>query len=308
MIIFDGIAQAVELEAQLKMRAAELMIKGGTVPTIAAILFREDTGSQLYTRLKREAAARVGIKYQVYEFSLTDQVEKVQKIIRQLNGDQSITGIIVQKPWRKIWLQANEASDKTAAVGSSDYDNWWQRVMSSVGPEKDVDGLHPHTIEAIKDGSWVEKGLMLPATCQAVLFALDKARTALQKPDLGKTVILGRSDLLGLPLFYVLEHQGVEVELIGIKELVQRRSTGAKLLDADVIVSATGQRHLITGDMIHKNVVLVDVGEPEPDIDRRSVSTKASFLTPVPGGIGPLTVSFLLENAIMLAAKCQSPD
>lgn len=305
MIIFDGNTRAVQIEHEVRDSVAHVLREKNTALTIAAILFREDTGSQLYTRLKREAAARVGIKYQVYDFSLTDQVEVVRQTIQQLNEDETITGIIVQKPWRKIWLQANESLDKATAVESADYDSWWQRVMSSVAPEKDVDGLHPQTISAIKDGSWEEKGLVLPATCQSVLDALSSA-VSLQLGSLGKTVIIGRTDLLGIPLFYVLKQKGVEVELIGIKELAQRQSSGAKLLDADVIVSATGQRHLITGDMVKDGVVLIDVGEPKPDIDRASVAPKAAFLTPVPGGIGPLTVSFLLKNATILAAKCQT--
>ncbi len=296
MYIFDGTALALKKEEQLAADVATLLAQGGVRPTIAAILFREDTGSQLYTRLKREAAARVGINYVVREFSLTDPIETVIAAISQLNSDQEITGIIVQKPWRKVWLRSNEKGD---------YASWWQAIMSSVDLAKDVDGLHPETLAAIKAGTWEKRGLVLPATCQAVLFALDTARSVLGSPaEAGKTIIIGRSDLLGLPLHAVLQGRGQTVELIGVKELQERSASGQFLLDASRIVSATGQKHLVTGDMVSEGVALIDVGEPQPDIDRDSVATKASFLTPVPGGIGPLTVSFLLENAMILASKC----
>lgn len=297
MIIFDGNAQALELEAQLKLRMSEMVAKGKNPPTIAAVLFREDSGSQLYTRLKREAAARVGIGYQVNEFSLTDPIEKVTHSVTTLNCDLAITGIIVQKPWRRTWLEAN--------VGkvNSDYDLWWRTVMSTVDPVKDVDGLHPNTLAEVEAGTWQAHGYVLPATCQAVLFALHAAQSQLGITALGKTIIIGRTDLLGIPLAHVLHQRGHEVELIGSKELVQRMDSGQKLLDAQIVISATGQKHVVTGEMVQSGVVLIDVGEPQPDIDSSSVERVASFLTPVPGGIGPLTVSFLLENALQLSAK-----
>lgn len=300
MIVFDGNRQAIEREAQLKMRVAQLVAGGRAAPTIAAILFREDTGSQLYTRLKREAAGRVGIGYQVHEFSLTDPLEKITDTISALNKESIITGIIVQKPWRKMWLSINSANP---AYLNSGYDHWWQGLMSAVDPMKDVDGLHPETLAAVQAGTWQTDERVLPATCQAVLFALETAKSVLGQGSLGKTVIIGRTDLLGIPLSYVLRHQGQDVELIGSKELSARSMSGQKLTDASVVVSATGQKHLVTGDMLREGVVLIDVGEPQPDIERQSVATKASFLTPVPGGIGPLTVTFLLENALQLASK-----
>ncbi|MBP7876297.1 hypothetical protein KA012_04865 [Candidatus Woesebacteria bacterium] len=296
MYIFDGTALALEKEEQLAADVATLLARGGIRPTIAAILFREDIGSQLYTRLKREAAARVGINYVVREFSLTDPIETVTAAISQLNSNQEITGIIVQKPWRKVWLRSNEEGD---------YASWWHSIMFAVDPSKDVDGLHPETLAAIKAGTWEVRGLVLPATCQAVLFALDTARSIVgSSAEAGKTIIIGRSDLLGLPLFAVLHGKGLDVELIGVKELQERSASGQFLRDASRIVSATGQKHLVTGEMVSDGVVVVDVGEPQPDVDQTSIATKASFLTPVPGGIGPLTVSFLLENAMILSSKC----
>lgn len=296
MIIFDGVQRALERETQLTERVVAF-VEGEKQPKpmIAAVLFREDTGSQLYTRLKGEAAERVGIGYIANEFSLLDPLEKVLEKIEQLNNDSTIDGIIVQKPWRKIWPEN----------ATTDYDTWWQTLMGAVNPVKDVDGLHPATIASIKAGTWFEEGRVLPATCRAVLFALSQAQLQLERSSLGKTIIIGRTDLLGIPLYYVLLQRGVDVELIGTKELEARKTSGLLLSDAQTIVSATGQQHLITTQMVSKGVILVDVGEPRPDIDVRDMEGKADFLTPVPGGIGPLTVSFLLENAMILAATCR---
>lgn len=299
MIVFNGYTQAIEKESLLKSRVAELVARGGVIPAIAAVLFKEDSGSQLYTRLKSEAAQRVGIKYQVFEFSLTDSVEAVAEVIAELNTDTTVTGIIVQKPWRKMWLAANSGKR------NEEYQNWWQSLMSAVDQSKDVDGLHPDTIRSVQAGTWREAGSVLPATCQAVLYALETAKTQLARENLGKTIIIGRTDLLGIPLYHVLQQAGVDAELLGIKELEERKHSGQFLLDAQVVVSATGQKHLITGEMVGEGVIVIDVGEPQPDVDRDTVEDKASFLTPVPGGIGPLTVSFLLENATILASKCR---
>ena len=153
---------------------------------------------------------------------------------------------------------------------------------------------------AIKDGSWEQEHKVLPATCRAVLYILEQAPVPRSQ---AKVAIIGKSDLLGVPLFYVLQHQGYSVELLGKKELEARVVSGQGLQDAQVIVSATGVQHLIKGELIPKGAILIDVGEPKPDVDFQSVKDKASFLTPVPGGVGPLTVACLLENAVYLAKQ-----
>lgn len=294
MILFDGTLRAKEMEGMLRSRVSELAAQGENPPHIAAILFREDTGSQLYTRLKSEAAERVGIQYQVFAFSLSEPERTVTDAIERLNNDQAVSGIIVQKPWRKTW-------EKYAHTG--EYGSWWNSIMSAVSPSKDVDGLHPATLSAVENGTWQTEGKVLPATCRAVLYALEEAKKTLQIAELGKTIIVGRSDLLGIPLYHVLRQQGVETELLGTKKLNARKESAQLLTDAHAVVSATGHKHLITGDLLSPDTILIDVGEPSPDINQASVQDKASFLTPVPGGIGPLTVSFLLENAIILASQ-----
>lgn len=312
MILFDGYAVAWEREAALARRLAE---RGSGQPiTIAAIVFTEDAGSVLYTRLKQEAAARLGIGYTPHEFSLADSVEKIRATILQLNQDSNVIGIIVQKPWRKTWERVRGGGANTTGsaidVGlvKHEYQSWWHAVMDSVAVAKDVDGLHPQTLQAIADGIWQAKGYVLPATCQAVLIALEAARAqrcitiSAERPTIA---IIGKSDLVGIPLYHVLQHQpidGLTPELLGTAALRARCESGQNLFDACVVVSCTGQPGVITGDLLQPDTVVIDVGEPQPDVELATVSPKASFLTPVPGGIGPLTVMCLMENAVQLAS------
>lgn len=297
MVIFNGNELARQREEQLKIRIENEFAHNQL--TIAAVLFSEDLGSQLYTRLKREAAQRVGIEYRVYEFSLHDSIAKILETIAQLNTSSEITGIIIQKPWKKTWYAVR---GEVADTNYTQYDVWWHSLVQSIEQSKDVDGLHPQTALEIKNGTWLESGKVLPATCQAVLTILDQAQlySHTHAALSGKYIILGKSDLLGIPLFYELLRQGKEVQLLTSQEFEMRISSGQKLLDAGVIISATGKKHLITGDMVAQGSVIIDVGEPRPDVDLVSVREKAAFVTPVPGGVGPLTVISLLENCLSL--------
>lgn len=295
MKIFDGVTVASQKEQALTQQVAALSAQGVQLK-VAAIVFAEDAGSQLYTRLKQEAAERVGISYQPFVFSITDPVAKVSETVQVLNDDKTVTGIIIQKPTKKVWAQ-----QQSPTVEVSQYTDWWRSLTTQIAPHKDVDGLHPSTLAAIEAGTWQEQGRVLPATCQAVLDIMTRLPDELQSLQ-AKVLIIGKSDLLGTPLYGVLKEQGRAVELLTKKDLAARQADGRLLLDAKVIVSATGVLGLITGELISEGVALIDVGEPRPDIDRASVGDKPSFITPVPGGVGPMTVSCLLENALKLAS------
>lgn len=300
MIVFDGIEFAQSREAELARRVAALDRR----LKIAAVLFTEDKGSQLYTGLKKQAAERVGISYEVHEFSVTDPVEVVTSLIDQLGEDESVTGIIIQKPWRKTWEVAMQHLTAEQEVPGQDFAQWWNNLVSRIPEGKDVDGLHPQTLEAVERGTWRKEGRVLPATAKAVLSILD----AYQYLKSQKYIVLGKSDILGKPLSFELRNLGFDVEMLGRKELTARVEAGSALRDADVVISATGQMHLVTGEMIKDGAVLVDVGEPRTDIQRASVEGKAAFLTPVPGGVGPVTVVSLLENAVLLHAGFGSEE
>lgn len=291
MIVFEGYRFAADRERALHVEVSNVRSQGKKI-SIAAILFSEDKGSQLYTTLKHQAADRVGIQYQVYTFSMLDPLAKILTQLEKLNDDPKVTGIIIQKPWRHTWEQVTEQR-----APKEDFAEWWEQLVSQITIKKDVDGLHPKTLQAIEKNTWKRSGKVLPATVKAVLSILE-ANHLLNKDH--KFVIIGKSDILGKPLSFQLKNLGYKVTLLGKKDLQKRIESGKNLTDADVIISATGQHHLITDELIKEGAAIIDVGEPKPDVNRESVQELASFLTPVPGGVGPVTVVSLLENAVEL--------
>jgi len=347
-IIFDGYQLAAKKELRLKEKVEAFKAKGVAVK-IAAILFVEDEGSLLYSTRKKEAAERVGIGYQLNQYSFADSLDKIQAKIEELNQDETVSGIIIQKPWTRTWLNfyQKQGVEKTA----QDFQDWWLSLVSKIatkkshGINKDIDGLHPETLAAIEQGTWIEKKMVLPATVRAVLTTIKFFKDNYE-PEFcycgENTLIVGKSDLLGKPLAWHISR----VQTCGIvnpgdvqkaKENVERdnqvdpnqtetasvvtetekaKEVGVKLVgksgfknlleqenslkDFGLIVSATGQAKLINGAMISQGTVLVDVGEPVADLDFESCKSKAKFITPVPGGVGPMTVVSLLANTLDL--------
>lgn len=295
MELFDGLQFAQQRERTLQQR---LVQAGQPAITIVAILFTEDQGSRIYTRLKQEAAQRVGMTYEVQTFSLSDPTEAITAAIVAASVRPDVTGIIIQKPWRQTWLEHQRVAISELAATSRQFNQWWHQLTTAIHPSKDVDGLHPETLAAIQAGTWQQQGKVLPATCRAVVAIAEAHQLLADRPSVA---VIGISDLLGRPLAAVWRQQGLAVELLGRAELQQRVQQGQGLQDCGLIVSATGQAGLITGELIQPGVALIDVGEPKPDVDRASVGDKPRFLTPVPGGVGPVTVVSLLENAATLA-------
>jgi len=301
MIIFDGYQAAAVREALLKPAVLELKARGLEL-NLAAILFTEDAGSQLYTRLKKEAAQRVGIGYQVHHFSLGDDVKLVLRKLHALNNDPKVTGIIIQKPGKQTWIQTQPAF-VTSEVATIVFGSWWQSLVSQIAETKDVDGLHPHTLQAIQTGEWQLQGKVMPATAKAVLEILKIAAQKLSWDasfQNKKIVILGKSDIVGKPLFYELLNKKCNVEMIGSKELNEKIEQKMYLFNYDIVISSTGRSKLLNGSFLQESTVVIDVGEPKADVDPSNLESKVAFLTPVPGGVGPMTVISLLENAVQL--------
>lgn len=325
-IIFDGERLAKQKALKLKTKVAAYREKG-IYPKIAAIFFYEDAASALYTALKKETAENLGIAYQAKAFSFATPVVEIQAYLESLNKDPSVTGIIIQKPWTKKWLES---------VPNGDFAKWWSSLVSHIATQKshsvnkDVDGLSPDTLASIERGTWMQEQMVLPATARAVLSILKDYRSNVD-PEFSylteRVLIIGQSDLLGRPLYWhirnlmqkgatipqnfgeacqiaVTEAQQTknecEVKLVGkqgLEELIEQKKS---LSDFRVIVSATGQKNLINGSLIAPHSVLIDVGEPQGDIDLQSCLNKADFITPVPNGVGPMTVVSLMANALDL--------
>lgn len=284
-IIFDGKKVAAEKLVHLREAVAlsEQHLK------VVALSFA-DAGSRFYSREKQKVAATVGIEYQVVPLEFTASLPQITDLIAQLTADASVTGIMIQKPRRvsydKFFAEREVAPDQT-------FGEWWRSLVSLLPEAKDVDGLAPRVVEKLRDGG---TPAILPATMKAVL-------TSLQGVDLnGKRIlILGKTDLLGQPLTAYWQNQGLTVTNWGRKDLREQLAKKEQLTNFDLIVSATGETGLIKGEMLVAGVILVDVGEPKGDLEWTSCLPKASFITPVPGGIGPLTVVELLENACLLS-------
>ncbi len=310
-IIFDGYHLAQQKQVQLKPKVAQLKKIGAEIK-VAAIVFEEDRGSQIYTQAKKELAQKVGISYQPHWFSINSNLKKLVAKIDELNHSPDITGIIIQKPWRKTWAKYNLGQEAGYEQTKQKFEQWWQQLVTSLVPSKDVDGLHPTTLAKIKQGKSAAKKIVMPATARAVISILELANKELRvkKKDHNQTefdwrsrriLILGRSDLVARPLFYHFKNQEIAVEMVGRQGFKKKNERKTKLKEYHIIISATGQHKLITGDMVEKGVVVIDVGEPRPDVDFDSVKPKAKFITPVPGGVGPVTVISLMENACDLA-------
>ncbi len=345
---FDGVKFAEKLKEQLKPKVNALT-KQGKQPYIVSIVFKEDEMGLLYTRLKKEAADELGILYESRVFSFLDSVDVIRAEIKKLNQDNQVTGIMIQKPTRKVWelgvysseLEVSESDTQMRSTNESvrlqslkpdrefaqqmsvrrtarqnSFVRWWQGLVSCIEPKKDVDGLNPVTLEAIKDDTWQEKGLVPPATAKAVFNIITHFI-----PDWSekKIAIIGRSDLVGRPLYFMLKHALLEetwvtsiscrldeedkqVVLMGRKEFQALVDSGKGLKEFDIIVSATGRPDLINASMVKEGVALIDVGEPKGDINPNAYK-KASFYTPVPGGVGPVTVVSLMENGVQLIVK-----
>ncbi len=284
-IIFDGNKVAIEKLAALKEKVAVTQKK----IKIAALSFLGDAGSEIYSKKKQEAALQVGIEYEILNLNFGEPLGKLQALIKDLAIRDEVTGIMIQKPMRKTY-EGFFAVSKSFV--SSPFDQWWHDLTATLPQEKDVDGLSPTVVQQLKLGIMPP---MLPATVKAVLASLTGI-------DLrGKSIlILGRSDLLGLPLFHYFRHLGLNVLNWGKAELAMQLQRAERLENFQVVISSTGEANLIKGSMLALNSILIDVGEPEGDFEAASCLPKAAFMTPVPGGIGPVTVAELLNNGWLL--------
>lgn len=278
-VIFDGKTFAKEREGLLAQRVSALKV----VPRLGSVVFREDAGGLLYTRLKMQAAVRVGIEFDRMDVSIGDSLFDLRERIWQMCQRKDITGVLVQKPMKTVFEKEIGNSHST----THNFSDWWKEIAGAIDPKKDVDCLTLENLEKVYRGKWQ----ILPATVKAVVDILAKATNVS-----GKSVgVVGRSDIVGRPLAAVLKQQEASVKLLGSKD-----DLSEVLPEMDVVVSATGVSGLIRGEMIKEGAVVIDVGAPKGDVEFEGVVKKAAFITPVPGGVGPVTVLSLLENVVGL--------
>lgn len=263
MQILDGKKEAEKILSDLKKRIAKEKLS----PKLAVILVGRNRASELYVKLKTKAAEKIGGKLVLYKFGKSVAEGKIIRQIKDLNNDSSIHGIIVQLPLPKKFRT--------------------DRIIGAVSPQKDVDGFQRNS-------------RFSPVLPLAIFLALKKGVKTFKNK---KAVALVNSDVFGRTLQKFLKKNKITVSYI-LKSEVSRQKFEERTKSADILISVCGIPYFIKSEMIKKGAVLIDVGisyagrsrKVLGDIDRESVKDKASFLTPVPGGIGPLTVASLLKN------------
>lgn len=268
MKIFNGNKISEKILKDLKKKIA----KERKSPALAIILIGENPESKLYIRNKKAAAEKINLKVLSYKFKDDIGEKKLIGKIKELNENPGVNGIIVQLP-----LPKKLNTDK---------------IINSIEPKKDVDGFHRVNRQLLKSS----KPYFFPVLPAAILIALNSATGNLKNKKIVASV---NSDIFGEVLKDFFKKAGIRINYsIGEKNI-------SLLKSADVIISVRGRPHFIKGEMIKKNVILIDAGiklvngKLKGDVDRESVAEKVSFLTPVPGGIGPLTVALLLRNVCL---------
>jgi methylenetetrahydrofolate dehydrogenase (NADP+)/methenyltetrahydrofolate cyclohydrolase len=316
-VVFDGKKFAQQREVELRAKFSQFE----KAPVLVSLYFREDPASVMYTNLKQKAAKRVGIDFRAENVSIRDDNDLLLNKIRNFSHSKQVDGLMIQKPSQTVFEQltsqewASAGTLRTLAKNMAYFfsrdgagkgsGEWWKRLVMEIALRKDVDCLHPVNLGRIYRGKW----RILPATVRAILSIIGYADIKLSGK---KVVVVGRSEIVGKPLAHVLAQRGALVSLCASTGVVAKsrgkqllnvrshQSLASALNDAEVVVSASGKPDLINGDMLKQGVVIVDVGSPEGDIDFDSVKRKAGFITPVPGGVGPVTVVSLLENLQLL--------
>ncbi len=283
MQILDGKAVAAKVLGEVKAGVSALIEKTGVTPTLAVVLVGDFAPSKIYVRNKRNSAAEAGIASRDYLFPDGCSQEKLLAVLREINDNPSIHGILLQLP-----LPAGMDEDE---------------AINAIAPEKDVDGLHPMNLGKLLAG----KPSVVPCTPAGCLEILDHYGIELKGAE---AVVVGRSRLVGKPLAQLLLGRHATVTMCHTRT----RDLGEHCRRADVLCVAAGKAGVVTGDMIKDGVVVIDVGinrletgKLVGDVDFESASRKARAITPVPGGVGPMTVAMLLRNTLRAAQRQVPP-
>ena len=276
--IIDGKELSKKLKEQMKDRVAQ-MRQQGIVPKLVVVLVGNNSASEVYVRNKHKACGEVGIESEVIKMPEETTQQELLDVVKGLNEDRTVDGILVQLP---LPSQINE-----------------KVVLRS---EKDVDGFHPVNVGLLSIGD----DCYAPATPSGIIAMFKEYGIEIA----GKhCVIIGRSNIVGKPMAALLLRHNATVTVCHSKT----QNLGELTRQADIVIVATGHRHTLTADMVKEGVVVIDVGMNRNelgklcgDVDFDEVKEKASFITPVPGGVGPMTITELLENTILAAQRHHS--
>ncbi len=275
--IISGKEVSKVLREQIKADATALRENSGIQPGLAVILVGNDPASQIYVRNKQKACEEVG--FHAFEFKLNENAteEQLLDLIGVLNKDNKVHGILVQLP-------LPDHIDP-------------QTVINNISPQKDVDAFHPVNVGKIMIGNYD----FLPCTPAGVMELIDSTGVEIG----GKNcVVVGRSNIVGKPMAMLLLHQNATVTICHSKT----KNLSEICATADILVSAVGRAHFITADMVKEGAIVIDVGMNHDengklcgDVEFAEVEPKASYITPVPGGVGPMTITMLMKNTLRAA-------
>lgn len=272
--ILDGKQIAKDYRQGLQNQVEALKEKGFT-PKLSVILVGNDGASQSYVRSKKKAAEKIGMISEIVHLEETSTEEEVLNELNRLNNDDSVSGILVQVPLPK---QVSE-----------------QKILEAINPDKDVDGFHPINIGKL----YIDEQTFVPCTPLGIMEILKHADIDLEGKN---AVVIGRSHIVGQPVSKLLLQKNASVTILHSRS----KDMASYLKDADVIVSAVGKPGLVTKDVVKEGAVIIDVGNTpdedgklKGDVDYDAVKEIAGAITPVPGGVGPLTITMVLNNTLL---------
>ncbi|HHQ6732845.1 TPA: bifunctional methylenetetrahydrofolate dehydrogenase/methenyltetrahydrofolate cyclohydrolase FolD [Staphylococcus aureus] len=272
--ILDGKQIAKDYRQGLQDQVEALKEKGFT-PKLSVILVGNDGASQSYVRSKKKAAEKIGMISEIVHLEETATEEEVLNELNRLNNDDSVSGILVQVPLPK---QVSE-----------------QKVLEAINPDKDVDGFHPINIGKL----YIDEQTFVPCTPLGIMEILKHADIDLEGKN---AVVIGRSHIVGQPVSKLLLQKNASVTILHSRS----KDMASYLKDADIIVSAVGKPGLVTKDVVKEGAVIIDVGNTpdengklKGDVDYDAVKEIVGAITPVPGGVGPLTITMVLNNTLL---------
>jgi len=277
--IIDGKGIAKGVREQVARGVSKLKEKKGVVPKLCVVLAGDDPASQVYVRGKEKACAEAGIASEVRRLSPSVSQKELNNVVRSLNEDLGVHGVLVQLP-----LPAG--LDPISA-------------LNQISPEKDVDGLHPLNMGKLLRG---EDPMFIPCTPQGIMELILSTGIEIKGKE---AVVVGRSNIVGKPVALLLLQKHATVTICHSRT----RDLGAVVRRAEILVASVGSPRLVHGDMVRPGAVVIDVGVNRVegklvgDVDYESAKDRASFLTPVPGGVGPMTIAMLLRNTLAAARR-----
>lgn len=272
--LIDGKAVSLEIKEKLKEKVEVIRAEGGRIPCIAVIIVGDNPASRSYVRGKIKAAEYTGMDSRLIEFPEDVEEAVLLKEIQALNTDPGVDGILVQLP-----LPRHIDED---------------RVLDAIIPSKDVDGFHPVNVANL----WLGRPCFVPCTPQGIIRLIESTGESIE----GKmAVVVGRSNIVGKPVAKLLLDRNATVTIAHSRT----RDLAALTRQADILVAAVGRPGVITGDMVKPGAIVIDVGINRTedghltgDVDFASASQVAGWITPVPGGVGPMTIAMLMENTL----------